>query len=341
MMAFDIDCVVIGLNASATLSKCLNSVRESHYLNGKVRIIYVDCGSLDNSVLIARSVPDVEVIETFPEFPTPGAARNVGANYGEAPFIQFLDSDTCVDPEWLTRGISSFGSSIGAVRGLRREMFPEQSFFNWIGDREWNEPSGECEEIGGDVLIRREVIEQTKGYDAELVGGEDPELSVRVRKLGWKIVQVSHLMTKHDLAMTSWRQYWRRSYRTGYAYLAVADCSSTVLSRFWESPLCRMWVRAGLGLLLGALALQGLYSSSFWFILLVPAFALIAYPRIRSVSALQKEKELSLEEARLYAWHCSVVVIPQFFGAIRYLFGKICGRPMRNKRKKLETRVSR
>ena len=90
----DIDVVIIGVNTEKTLGKCLESVLESRYKEGEIHIWYVDGGSTDGSVAIARSCSGVHVIEIHPEYPSPGLGRNAGWRAGNSPMVQFLDSDT-------------------------------------------------------------------------------------------------------------------------------------------------------------------------------------------------------------------------------------------------------
>jgi GT2 family glycosyltransferase len=241
----DVDCVIIGVNAESTLEACIRSVFQNRYTAGKINVYYVDGGSTDRSVESARGFEGVHIIEIFPDYPTPGLGRNAGWTQGSAPLVQFLDSDTILDHHWLTKAAEAMGQGIGAVRGNREEINPEASVYNWIGNLEWNAPPGECEAFGGDVLIRRSILEETGGYDEILVGGEDPELSRRVRLKGWKIIQLDEPMTRHDLAMTTWRQYWKRAYRTGYAYGANAFGSWFGAGGLWPSYASRSWDCSG------------------------------------------------------------------------------------------------
>ena len=70
--------------------------------------------------------------------------------------------------------------------------------------------------------MRREALVEVDGFDASLIAGEEPELCQRLRARGYQILHVDRPMTGHDLAMTHWRQYWRRAVRAGHAYAEVA-----------------------------------------------------------------------------------------------------------------------
>lgn len=339
--AYDVDCVIIGVNAAATLARCLESILASNFTLGKVAVYYVDGGSSDNSIAIAQQFPEVIVIALQPAHPSPGMGRNAGWRAGHSPLVQFLDSDTVLHPEWLTKAVQAMEFEIGAVRGNRNEINPSATSFNMIGDLEWNAPPGECQAFGGDVMIRRSLLEQTGGYDEILVAGEDPELSQRLRLTGFKIWQLDEPMTLHDLAMTRVSQYWKRAYRTGYGYAAITLRYLRNVRSFWAREFCRILIRGGMAL---ALLLLG-FLGSFWHLTLllfwVPAVLLLLFPRLFRVSAFMADKGISCEKARIYAWHCSLVVIPEFFGIVRFLAGAIMNRPLRNNPLVLGTRHSK
>jgi len=332
-----IDCVIIGVNAAATLPRCLDSVLGSSYPADRLQLYYVDGGSRDDSLAIASRYPQVQVIALQPRYPTPGLGRNAGWQRGRAPLVQFLDSDTILHPHWLARATAAFQDGIGAVSGRRQELHPEATIFNFIADLEWNGPPGESEAFGGDVLIRREVLERTGGYDEELVGGEDPELSQRVRQLGYKIIQLDVPMTWHDIAMNRPSQYWRRAYRTGYGFAAVTHRHLRSAQGFWAREVRRVLIRGGGSLGLALLGLVGSWWTPWWLLTWAPASGLLCYPRLRSVPRLAAEKQIPLSQAKLYAWHCSLVVIPEFFGVGRYAWGVLTGRPLRNRPRQLQT----
>lgn len=331
-----IDCVIIGVNAAKTLGHCIDSVLRSNYPQDLLHIIYVDGGSSDDSVAIARDYQKIKVIELTPEYPSPGLGRNHGWQAGHSSLVQFLDSDTVVDAHWFDKGAAAMTDTIGAVRGNRKEIHPENSVYNWLADQEWNAEPGFCDSFGGDVLVRRETLEESGGYDEDLVGGEDPELSQRLIKKGWKILQLDALMTSHDLAMTTFGQYWRRAYRTGYGFAAVF--SRFTDNSFWKTEYQRILKRGGGWLFLTLLAvLCSLWQPTVALSLLLVSLLLLFTPRIFRVSSFINNKQLSVSEARRYAWHCSIVVVPELFGIFRFHLGKMAGKPLRNRAHILRT----
>jgi cellulose synthase/poly-beta-1,6-N-acetylglucosamine synthase-like glycosyltransferase len=258
--------------------------------------------------------------------------------------VQFLDSDTVVDKHWFRKAVAEFLPDIAAIAGNRIEMHPEQSVYNWIASLEWNGASGDVESFGGDVLVQREVLENTGGYDEELVGGEDPELSLRIRLAGWRIRLLDVDMTRHDLAMTKVSQYWKRAYRSGYAFAAVIDRHSDQDTAFWRTEFRRIVRRGGGFIIFSFLSLLTalvfpLASNTLLLILALQTAALflLFYPRLLRVSYFMQDKQLNRKQAQVYAWHCSLVVIPDILGVARFYLGKLLNRPLRNKRRKLAT----
>ena len=345
--SLDIDCVIIGVNCEETIERCLSSIISGNYPTDLLHIYYCDGGSTDSSIAIARRFSQVTVFELNAEYPTPGAGRNQGWKNSRSTFVQFLDSDTILDNQWLSKAVEAMGDdSIGAVFGLRQEIHPERSVYNWIGNLEWNGPAGESDCFGGDVCIRRSALEKTGGYDETLVGGEDPELSRRIIRAGWHIIRLNAPMTMHDLAMKTVKQYMRRSFRSGYAYGAVRSREAAQKSSFWKYDIQKIVIKSGGFFFFTALSLLLILSRQPVTIKISAVFlpfiglSLLLAPRLFKVEKFMHEHNLRRKEAKIYGWHCSLVVVPQFFGIIRFYVGKLFNKPLKNKRCNLKTALS-
>jgi glycosyltransferase involved in cell wall biosynthesis len=219
-VAVNVAIVVIGRNEGERLIRCLESV-----VSVGCPIVYVDSGSTDESVPMARSVGS-EVIELDMRIPfTAARARNEGFAHvrqlaPDIPYVQFVDGDCEVVVGWLDAAVEFLDAhpDVGAVCGRRRERHPEQSTYNLLCDIEWNTPVGEAKACGGDVMMRTEALAAANGYRASMIAGEDPELCVRLRAAGWRIWRLDKEMTLHDAAMTRFGQWWNRTLRSGHAF---------------------------------------------------------------------------------------------------------------------------
>jgi GT2 family glycosyltransferase len=212
--------VVIGRNEGERLRLCLASV-----LARAALVVYVDSGSTDGSPTMATAMGAV-VVPLDMSIPfTAARARNEGfrevrRRMPDLTYVQFVDGDCEVDAAWMdvAKSFLDAHTNVAAVCGRRRERFPERSVFNRLCDAEWDTPIGETKSCGGDVLMRAEALTQAGGYRDDMIAGEEPELCVRMRKLGWKVWRIDAEMTLHDAAMTRWSQWWWRTVRTGHAF---------------------------------------------------------------------------------------------------------------------------
>ena len=100
-----------------------------------------------------------------------------------------------------------------------------------LRDIEWNPEPGRVLACGGDSLMRVKAFEQAGRFDPTMIAGEEPELSVRMRKNGWQLECLDVPMTIHDAGMTRFSQWWRRSERAGHAY---AEGNSKHGSKPWR-----------------------------------------------------------------------------------------------------------
>ena len=213
-----VDAVVIGRNEGARLVACLAS------LSGQVRrVVYVDSGSTDGSVSVARAA-GAAVVELAMDLPfTAARARNAGlaALAGNPPeFVQLVDGDCAVQPGWIAAALAGFVAHPAAVVicGRRRERFPAASVYNGLADREWDTPVGLALACGGDALMRFAAVQAVGGYDPALIAGEEPDLCLRLRAAGGEVWRIEAEMTLHDAAMTRFSQWWKRAVRAGHAF---------------------------------------------------------------------------------------------------------------------------
>jgi GT2 family glycosyltransferase len=235
--------IVIGRNEGERLIKCLDSASMA------ATVIYVDSGSTDDSVKCAKD-RDVEVVELDMGTPfTAARARNAGLTRlrkvaPQLAYVQFVDGDCELNLSWPEAALSflSVHADVGVVFGRRRERFPSRSIYNWMCDQEWNVPVGESRACGGDAMMRITAVEAVGGYRDDLIAGEEPELCLRMRRLGWRVWRIDAEMTLHDAAMMHFRQWWRRTTRSGFAFAQGAHLHGKSAERHWVWESRRAWI---------------------------------------------------------------------------------------------------
>ncbi|HWG68466.1 MAG TPA: glycosyltransferase family 2 protein [Steroidobacteraceae bacterium] len=216
--------VVIGRNEGERLVRCLNSVRSTP------NRVYVDSGSTDGSIEHALSQGVAVVrLEVPPNF-TAARARNAGLErlLAESPdleFVQTVDGDCEIHPGWIAAGLKALRAApeLAAVFGRLRERFPERSVYNALCDESWNASIGVTPIVGGVALFRVAALRQVRFYEPTMIAGEEPELSMRLRKNGWQLRRIDAEMGYHDVDLTRFAQWWKRTRRTGHAYAELAQ----------------------------------------------------------------------------------------------------------------------
>lgn len=315
--------VVIGRNEGPLLARCLKSIRAMDYPSDRIELIYVDSDSKDDSCAVAESFADAVLRITEPPF-SAARGRNLGWQHASYEYVHFFDGDTVVDPHWMRKAVGRIGKDgVECVYGAVEEIRPDASMYMRVCTFDWHVPGGPWRICGGIALFRRAILQQIGGFREDLVAGEEPELSYRLRRAGYTIWGLPEPMVLHDLDMMTFGQYWTRAVRSGWAYAVVSGFC-------WRGPQ-RLWVRQNLinagellgwvALLAGTLAWLGGAGALVWMALLVLRLARIAV-RVR-------RRADGWGTAWLYAGHCVFTRLPIFIGQLRGFVFLLTRRPAR------------
>src|SRR5262245_19582866 len=167
--------IIVNWNGREFLGDCLEAVRRLDYPRDRLRTIVVDNGSTDGSVeLVRESFADIELHQH--EVNNYARANNFGVRTTTAPYVAFLNSDTRVEPDWLTKLVEALESNPHAAAAGSKILFPDGRL-NSTGldflpdfhfqDRGFGEldreqyPFGEVAGLSGcSILLRREALRQ-------------------------------------------------------------------------------------------------------------------------------------------------------------------------------------
>ena len=320
--------VAIGRNEGDRLMRCLDSIKSIQGLDGKVEIIYVDSASTDGSVARAAA-RGATVVAIDSNRPTAALGRNAGWRLATSDFVLFLDGDTILHGDFPRVALAAISadSSLAAVWGHRRELYPNRSIYNRVLDLDWVFKPGFTEYCGGDVLMRRRALEEVEGYDASLIAGEEPELCRRLRARGYRILHIDAPMTGHDLAMTKVRQYWRRALRTGHAYAEVSKRFQSTPDPLWRDARVANLRRGGFWALTPLLA----GAASLGWRTTLPAVLWVGLLFVLSVRSAWKVRWKSSDPWTLilYGLHSHLQQVPVCLGQLQYDFSARRGRRRR------------
>lgn len=212
-----IDIVIVNWNAGIQLKECIDSVLD--YCEDVVSsIIVVDNGSTDGSLNAIENISQVKIVRTYKNLGF-GAACNIGAEIGTAPYILFLNPDTRIEPNSLSvplnfmesvenmkvgvcgiqlidekgvvaRSCANFptlGRFVATVIGLDKVPF-FKGYSIHMNDWDHTVSKKVDHVIGAFYLIRRSLFKKIGGFDELFfVYYEDLDLSKSVRLAAFEI----------------------------------------------------------------------------------------------------------------------------------------------------------
>jgi GT2 family glycosyltransferase len=148
-----------------------------------------------------------------------------------------------------------------------------------------------------------------------LIGGEEPELCLRLRERGWKIWRINADMARHDAAMTRYGQWWVRSVRTGYAWADIWLLHRTSPLNIWGRDIASTVFWGGLlpaTICLGAL----IYPATLW--------GALAY--LIQVNRIAFARRSNFSRPWLYAVMIMASKFAYFQGILKFCWHQLRGR---------------
>lgn len=226
-MTNSLDIIIVNWNGGTLLQDCVKSVLQSD-LSGIILTIFIsDNGSTDNSLEILPPDPRIRILENKANFGF-GKACNIAYEHCTAEYILLLNPDCEVYQASLASSIAFMNDrrEIGVlgVKQLDREghvlrgaarspkpihfinhilglnnissrLFPQMIMHDWdhLDSREVDHV------IGSFMLIRKQIIEEIGFMDERyFVYLEDLDLSMRVKKAGYRIFYNADIQVMHE-----------------------------------------------------------------------------------------------------------------------------------------------
>lgn len=307
--------VVIGRNEGAYLETALDAV-----IGEGRKIVYVDSGSTDESVAIAHRL-NIPVIELDPARPfTAARAYNEGfelllLQYPTLAFVQFVDGDCFVHSDWIEMAVNTLSErpKVAILCGHLREQHRDRSIYHVLMDIEWTQPVGAVEECAGNAMMRASAFAEVGGFNEQMMAGEEPELSLRMRQAGWQIWRIDADAASHNSCIDRFSQWWDRCRREGNAYAEAAWLHGFGAEnhRLRHSLRVVFW-----GLLPFVAVGLATYSYGWSLLLLLLYVPLWIGVFVRSPI----ENQLNRTDAALYASFCVLGKFPQLLGQLNFFW---------------------
>lgn len=171
-------------------------------------IIVVDDGSTDGTSALLRGVEGIRYVRK--ENGGPASARNSGVRAAAGEFVAFTDSDCLPDPAWLSKLLGGFdGDAVGGVGGVVRSA--DRSVTGQYVDAirlldPEPDAAGEIQYlITANACFRKDAIVRAGYFDERFrkPGGEEPELCLRIRQLGYRFRLAEQAVVLHHHRQTA------------------------------------------------------------------------------------------------------------------------------------------
>ncbi|MDB5100628.1 MAG: glycosyl transferase family 2 [Cyanobacteria bacterium RYN_339] len=194
--SLDLVVVIPSFNQRLLLADCLASVQADVALSGlRVQIVVVDNASWDDSAqMVAERFNQVTLLENEINQGF-AAACNQGGKVYQSRYVLLLNNDATLLPGSLQAAVEFADSQakVGALTGRLlapngHERYPASHFW-----QRWYPPRPHIHELswvpGTCLLLRREALQQVGWLDEDFFFyNEDLDLSIRLKKAGWKLM---------------------------------------------------------------------------------------------------------------------------------------------------------
>jgi N-acetylglucosaminyl-diphospho-decaprenol L-rhamnosyltransferase len=219
--------VVVTYNSRAVLGEGLRSARDAHDAGVVRECIVVDNASVDGTAAYVRAEhPWCTLVETGDNLGF-GRASNVGFARARTPYVLLLNPDAILPKEALERMVAFMDAHprVGATGPAIRQpdgrlqfagslLTPKSMFLDAIGHRRaWPDfriiqpgeaPARTTWLSGAILLMRREMLEQVRGFDARyFLYFEETDLWQRVQRAGWELWTVGEALGSHVQAASA------------------------------------------------------------------------------------------------------------------------------------------
>lgn len=197
--ATDISIVIIGRNAEWSIGRLLESVVARLPPNVTSEIIYVDSASTDCTLEIVARYPARIIRLSAGKRLCASAGRFVGTQYATGQYIVFLDSDMELLGGWLERAIRLLERrpDIAVVSGIQVDTGGGMGDQRLVAGGCSEDSFAEARFAGSAAMFRREVLAKAGTWNPHIVSDEEPELCLRIRRAGYRIVQLNSLSVRH------------------------------------------------------------------------------------------------------------------------------------------------
>jgi glycosyltransferase involved in cell wall biosynthesis len=199
--------IVIGRNEGWKLELALKSVFDAIIINDiseVSEVIYVDSNSTDNSIEIASKFPLTNIINVTDVHRNAAISRNIGASYSRGDTLIFLDGDTQLVSEFISKIIDdNYSLKYNFVSGNILEYYYDDKWkfikqaYRTRNGNVYLDDRHEVTIGGVFFCINKSLWVKLQGMDDRLSRLEDTDFSLRLSNEGIQLLRKKELAAIH------------------------------------------------------------------------------------------------------------------------------------------------
>ncbi len=303
-MNFDFSIIVPVYNRPDEVRELLESLTLQDYTES-FEIVLVEDGSDESSEDVAKQFSNLNISYYFKPNTGPGDSRNYGMNRAKGNYFIIFDSDCVIPLHYLKEVANSLEKDycdfFGGPDAARENFTTLQKAINysmtsWLttgGIRGKETKAGRFEPRSFNMGISKQAFEASGGF-GRIHPGEDPDLSIRLWKLGFKSRLFPNAFVYHKRRI-SWSKFYTQVRKFGLVRPILTSWHPTSAKiTFWFPSFF------SLGILLSIIcALFGFR---------IPLYMALGYMLILFTEAIYRNNSLKV------GFYAVVAVLVQFFG---------------------------
>jgi GT2 family glycosyltransferase len=208
--------VILNWNGEKIFPACIESLFKLNY--SQIEVLFVDNGSSDRSLEIARGFKDISIIENGKNLGY-AAGNNRAISHISGKYVCFLNNDIIVDSAWLNdpvyylennriigsiacRNMDYFNTDI--IDGLYHHIIPFFSLMRFgrgnpfIDDPLYSKPGFVLSALGSSAIYRTDLFKKLGGFDESFFSYlEDVDLCMRINNCGYRCLYVPTSIVYH------------------------------------------------------------------------------------------------------------------------------------------------
>lgn len=214
-------------NRPDEIDELLNSLQYQTYNDEFEVVIIEDGSSIDCKEIIEKYASKLKINYHYKPNSGPGDSRNCGMKIANGNYFIILDSDCIIPENYLEKinvsltneYVDCFGGPDQALRSFsdiqKAINFTMTSFLTTGGIRGGSEKIGKFQPRSFNMGISKEAFNASEGF-GNIHPGEDPDLSIRLWKLGFKTKLISEAFVYHKRRI-DWNKFFIQVNKFGIA----------------------------------------------------------------------------------------------------------------------------